>query len=276
MEKYIIPIQVRKERKKEDKRLKKRVLKEKELRCNETDHIMESLKDFKIIPPESIDEFTDRLSKLKHTEFDYDIAGLDRDKDSDKMFIVSKITLFLDTAFSKQLFDSQTVDIDYIDLGLIKTKRTQNKKLIRRLMIPLFLDKEKHWILIYINVYSFEIQIFDSWVSCKTNYISILKRINYIANKSRVFWEIIKELKIEEIIDKDKNQTDTKFHLNIIDCPKQMNKYDWGVYIWIFMYLLYQMIPISVKILQKKLIRREIFQEACNYKVIWLSKLFSI
>ena len=102
-----------------------------------------------------------------------------------------------------------------------------------------------------------EIQIFDSWVYVRQIICQYWKESTILQIKVEFFWEIIKELKIEEIIDKDKNQTDTKFHLNIIDCSKQMNEYDWGVYIWIFMYLLYQIIPINVKILQKKLIRRD-------------------
>ena len=66
-----------------------------------------------------------------------------------------------------------------------------------------------------------------------------------------------------------------KFKLNVVDWPKQMNKYDCGVYVCMFMYLLYQMVPISVKIELRKLKKRSILQDACYGKITDMDKLFS-
>ena len=53
-----------------------------------------------------------------------------------------------------------------------------------------------------------------------------------------------------------------------------MNKYDWGVYTCMFIYLLYQIIPISVKIEQAKKKRRSILWHACENNITDLDELF--
>ena len=53
-----------------------------------------------------------------------------------------------------------------------------------------------------------------------------------------------------------------------------MNKYDWGVYTCMFMYLLYQLIPISVKIEQAKKKRISILWHACENNITDLDELF--
>ena len=273
MERYYIPKDIWKDIKKEDKRKRRRERKEENFMCTEESCYPERLKDFELIPSKFIDDFTSNLSGLKHTALKLSIEE-DR-KDSKIMYIVTKSTLLMGTELSQKIFYSNDLTINYFDLALISLKRRQNKDLIRRLLIPLFLLKEKHWILIYINVYSSEVQIFDSYVSPCIDYTHIIKRVNSISAKSQVINQIKKELVMECVLEKSWLSKSIKFILKVVDWPKQMNKYDWGVYVCMFMYLLYQMVPISVKIELRKLKRRAILQDAWYGKITDMDELFN-
>ena len=273
MERYYIPKDIWKDIKKEDKRKRRRERKEENFMCTEESCYPERLKDFELIPSKFIDDFTSNLSGLKHTALKLSIE--DDRKDSKIMYIITKSTLLMGTELSQKIFYSNDLTINYFDLALISLKRRQNKDLIRRLLIPLFLLKEKHWILIYINVYSSEVQIFDSYVSPCIDYTHIIKRVNSISAKSQVINQIKKELVMECVLKKSWLSKSIKFILKVVDWPKQMNKYDWGVYVCMFMYLLYQMVPISVKIELRKLKRRAILQDAWYGKITDMDELFN-
>ena len=183
MERYYIPKDTCKDIKKEEKRKRRRERKKENLRWTEDSCYPEWLKDFELIPSKFIDEFTSNLSGLKHTALKLTIEE-DR-KDSKIMYIITKSTLLMGTELSQKIFYGNDLKIDYFDLTLISLKRSQNKDLIRRLLIPLFLLKEKR-ILIYINVYSSEVLIFDSYVSPCIDYLHTIKKVNSIAAKSQV------------------------------------------------------------------------------------------
>ena len=272
MERYYIPKDIYKDIKKEENRKRRRERKEESFKWTEDSCYPERLKDFELIPSKFIDEFTSNLSGLKHTALK--LAIEDDRKDSKIMYIVTKSTLLMGTELSQKIFYGNYLTINYFDLALISLKRSQNKDLIRRLLIPFFLLKEKHWILIYINVYSSEVQIFDSYVSPCIDYSHIIKKVNSIAAKSQVINQIKKELVMEGVLEKALLSQCIKFKLKVVDWPKQMNKYDCGVYVCMFMYLLYQMVPISVKIELRKLKRRTILQDACYGKITDMDELF--
>ena len=93
--------------------------------------------------------------------------------------------------------------------------------MIRRILIPLFLEKEKHWILININLYSLEIQIYDSFVSPDIKYTDINIMINRIAARGQIIDQIKKELIIEKVLDKNWMKKDLKFRLKVVDYPSK-------------------------------------------------------
>ena len=140
MERYYIPKNILKDIKKEDKRKRRRERKEENFICTEESCYPERLNDFELIPFKFIDVFTLNLSGLKNTSLKLSIEA--NIKDSKIMYIVTKSTLLMGTELSQKIFYRNDLTINYFDLALISLKRSQNKDLIRRLLIPLFLLKE--------------------------------------------------------------------------------------------------------------------------------------
>ena len=272
MERYTIPDEINSDLLKERRRRTKReeILEESLWADIQSDS--EELGEYKLISKMFMDKFTLKLSKLKASDFKFRKEEVENNLDVFK--IITKTTIFWNTNFSHKVFFTKKTDIDFVDIGLINFKRQQKWDLIRRILIPLFLEKEKHWILVNIDFYSLEIQIYDSFVCLDIKYSDIHKTINKIAGRSKMIDQIKKELIIEKSLNKNWKEKDINFNLKIIDCPKQMNKYDWGVYTCMFMYLLYQLIPISVKIEQAKKKRRSILLHACENNITDLDELF--
>ena len=272
MESYTIPEEIISDILKERKRRSKREEILEESLWADVQSDSEELGEFKLISKKFVDKFTLKLSKLKASDFKFRKEEVK--KNLDVYDIVTKTTIFWNTDFSHKVFYAKNIIIDFVDLGLINLKRQQKWDLIRRILIPLFLEKEKHWILINLDLYSFEIQIYDSFVSTDIKYTDIHKMINRIAARSQIIDQIKKELIMEKVLDKNWLKKDLKFKLKVVDWPKQMNKYDWGVYACMFMYLLYQLIPISVKIEQVKKRRRSILWHACENNITDMDELF--
>ena len=176
----------------------------------------EELGEYKLISKKFVDKFTLKLSKLKVSDFKFKKEEVENNLDVFNIF--TKTTIFWNTNFSHKVFYTKNTDIDFVDLEFINFKHQQKWDLIRRILIPLFLEKEKHWILVNKDFYSLEIQIYDSFVCTDIKYFDIHKTINRIAARSEIIDQIKNELIIEKALNKNWMEIDINFNLKIIDC----------------------------------------------------------
>ena len=84
-----------------------------------------------------------------------------------------KYSLILKSAFINKLVACWEEDYDNMDLWILKMIKAESKKTIRHILIPYnYVDT---WILIWIEFYSFEIQILSPKIQVKKEEIWITK-----------------------------------------------------------------------------------------------------
>ena len=182
---------------------------------------------------------------------------------------VAKYSVILDSDFLDKITNQKSkVDYEKLDIALLNMIDMHKKLTIRHVLIPYFVSNT--WILIWIEYYSFEIQI----LSPKVLKLSILeeftpKLTDYIKNSK---W-------FENNFDYIQNILKLSCDINNIvvqqiDCTLQFENYDSGVLICYYMFAKYQgIIPINIELFSKK--RREILFRSIRKKDLsFLAKLF--
>ena len=275
-----------KEKERERKREEKRRLKEEtnsEYICTEPPLYLKNLKNKAIVPAFFIDKFSSKLWKTeiknfklwKRSSIKEDLKIEDDEKFERIMHFHINSTLIFTTKFSSDLFVTENLNTNEIDNEIILLKNLQKKDKLRMFLIPLFLEKENHWVLIHINIYLSEIHVYDSYVNCREiDFSTVIERIKLFANKSKVFKQLRQELQSKKIIDSLYSK-ELKLSLKIIDWPKQLNKWDWGIYTCIFIYLLYQAVPFNIKIESQTTKRREIIERSIESSITDIDELFN-
>ena len=126
-------------------------------------------------------------------------------------------TLIFTTKLSSDLFVAENLNKNEIDKEIIHLKKLQKKDKLRMFLIPLFLVKENHWVLIHVNIYLSEIHIYDSYVNqVEIDFSTVMERIKLFANKSKLFKQLRHELLSKKIIE-SLNSAELKLSLKIID-----------------------------------------------------------
>ena len=206
------------------------------------------------------------LHKLEFMPKRYDTTELEL---RERWHSVAKYSVILDSDFLDKITNQKSkVDYEKLDIALLDMIDRHKKLTIRHVLIPYFVSNT--WILIWIEYYSFEIQI----LSPKVLKLSILeeftpKLTDYIKNSK---W-------FENNFDYIQNILKLSCDINNIviqqiDCTLQVENYDSGVLICYYMFAKYQgIIPINIELFSKK--RREILFRSIRKKDLsFLSKLF--
>ena len=182
---------------------------------------------------------------------------------------VAKFSIILDSEFLEKVISiNESIEYDMIDLSLLYMINKSKKKTIRHIIIPCWVSNT--WIIIWIELYSFEIQILSPKI-LNENILDIFvpKLTDYIKN-SKWFEHNFEYLNTNLKMSWDINNMD----IQKIDCTLQAKNIDSGVLICYYMFAKYQgIIPINIELFSKK--RRDILFKCIRKKDLsFLSKLF--
>ena len=161
---------------------------------------------------------------------------------------VSNCTLIVDTTFMDSLMETYVERYNNVDYLLRKMIREQHKKTIRHILIPFYVSKT--WILLDVELYAKEIQVFSpKIVNKKEVELHINKLKNYISNS---IWF---KRNIDTITSCDLLITPTKINFNVKLMKGTMQTFenDSGVLVCLYIYAKYQGIsPIYINLYSSK------------------------
>ena len=174
-------------------------------------------------------------------------------------------SVILNSDFIPSLMKTDKKKYDNFDLWLIKTITKNKKNSIKQIIIPAFISNI--WMIIYIEIYSLQIYIYNPINNAKTNLLPYINKLQEYINQSRWFLH---------------NYTITAWELNlkgefkIVNVPWSFHvfHYDTGVIAWLIMYTLYQGIkPINIDQFSKRR-RRVLYKTFRDVNIDNIYKLF--
>ena len=161
---------------------------------------------------------------------------------------VSDCTLIVDTTFMDSLMETYVERYNNVDYLLRKMIREQHKKIIRHILIPFYVSKA--WILLDVELYAKEIQVFSPKIVSKKEIVSYINKLkNYISNS---IWF---KRNIDTIASCDLLITPTKINFNVklMQSTMQTFENDSGVLVCLYIYAKYQGIsPIYINLYSNK------------------------